>query len=151
MVDVTKLSHEPDAAKWAAAFKETFPDADEGLMLGWFANAQMAMHDWLLSTEDGRAKVARLSQPATDTGWSSDMESAPITFGYINYRGEGGVRKAIPKSLRWGKTEWHPEECWLLLAWDMDKQADREFCLTDIQVFSDHPFTFPTPPAEPST
>ena len=35
----------PDAAAWAAFFKATFPDIDEGLMHGWFANAMMAMHD----------------------------------------------------------------------------------------------------------
>lgn len=28
-----------DASVWARAFVELFPDADEGLMLGWFANA----------------------------------------------------------------------------------------------------------------
>jgi len=35
----------PDAAVWAKFFKEKFPDSDEDLMLGWFANAMMAMHD----------------------------------------------------------------------------------------------------------
>lgn len=41
-----------DAAKWAAAFCQTFaklhPDQlvpDEGWMIGWFANAMMAQHD----------------------------------------------------------------------------------------------------------
>ena len=34
-----------DASDWAKFYKKTFPDADESLMLGWFANAMMAMHD----------------------------------------------------------------------------------------------------------
>lgn len=41
----------PDAKAWADFFMETFPNcgADHGIMLGWFANAMMAMHDHLLS------------------------------------------------------------------------------------------------------
>lgn len=39
-----------DAAKWAAAFKQTatklgYSDMDEGWLIGWFANAMMAMYD----------------------------------------------------------------------------------------------------------
>lgn len=42
----------PDAAVWAKFFMETQaklgnPPLDEGTMLGWFANAMMAMHDYL--------------------------------------------------------------------------------------------------------
>lgn len=40
---------DPDAAVWAKSFVEHFTDADEGLMLGWFANAMMAMHDHLVA------------------------------------------------------------------------------------------------------
>lgn len=48
----------PDAAAWAKFFMDTkaqngwqIDDIDEGLMLGWIANAMMAMHDHL--TGDG--------------------------------------------------------------------------------------------------
>ncbi len=39
----------PDAQAWAKFFLETNPDCglDEGAMIGWFANAMMAMHDHL--------------------------------------------------------------------------------------------------------
>jgi hypothetical protein len=42
----------PDASAWARFFMETLeknPDIviDEGFMIGWFANAMMAMHDHL--------------------------------------------------------------------------------------------------------
>ena len=42
----------PDAAAWAKFFMETWekigkPEPDEEMMLGWFANAMMAMHDHL--------------------------------------------------------------------------------------------------------
>ena len=39
----------PDAMAWAKLFCETNPDCglDESDMVGWFANAMMAMHDHL--------------------------------------------------------------------------------------------------------
>lgn len=54
-----------------------------------------------------------------------------VAVPYTNWRGETSVRRIIPKSVRFGSTEWHPEPQWLLLAWDADKQADREFALKD--------------------
>jgi hypothetical protein len=41
----------PDAHAWAKLFCETFPGSDEGLMIGWFANAMMAMHDHIKQTD----------------------------------------------------------------------------------------------------
>lgn len=58
-------------------------------------------------------------------------QSALCVISYTNYRGETSVRRIIPKSVRFGSTEWHPEPQWLLLAWDDDKQVDREFALKD--------------------
>lgn len=34
-----------DALKWAKEFKRLYPDSDEELMLGWFANAIMTGYD----------------------------------------------------------------------------------------------------------
>lgn len=42
------IHQNPDAAVWAKFFCEKHPEADEGDMIGWFANAMMAMHDHLL-------------------------------------------------------------------------------------------------------
>ena len=40
MKDNDLLAHMgTDAEKWAASFCEKFPEVDQGLMLGWFANA----------------------------------------------------------------------------------------------------------------
>ncbi len=58
MTDYTKMkSHEMvescghDAAKWAEAFQQIVVEGglkiDEGLMIGWFANPIMNMHDHL--------------------------------------------------------------------------------------------------------
>lgn len=61
----------------------------------------------------------------------SKRDEPVATLAYTNYRGETSTRRIIPKSVRYGSTPWHPEPQWLLLAWDDDKQADREFALKD--------------------
>lgn len=67
---------------------------------------------------------------------STDQHDAPdpahaISFSYTNWRGEHAQRRAVPISLSWGNTDWHPEDGWLLEAWDHDKQAVRQFALAD--------------------
>ncbi|MFO0781909.1 MAG: hypothetical protein U0524_03410 [Candidatus Saccharimonadales bacterium] len=58
--------------------------------------------------------------------------SKAITITYTNYRGETAERKIIPIEVWFGKTEWHPEEQWFLKAHDIEKDAERDFALTDI-------------------
>ena len=64
-----KIHSNPDAQAWAKFFIHTkekaswqIEDIDESLMLAWFANAMMAMHDYLKSqrTWIGLAKEDRL-------------------------------------------------------------------------------------------
>lgn len=54
------IHHNPDAKAWADLFVATFPGlADKhGLMIGWFSNAMMAMHDWLKSKEEAAPPAA---------------------------------------------------------------------------------------------
>jgi hypothetical protein len=77
-------------------------------------------------TEEDSARVwntrAALAQPEA---------VEPVKLTYTNYRGETAERTIIPKSIRFGSTEWHPEPQWLLLALDVEKNADREFALKD--------------------
>ena len=54
---------------------------------------------------------------------------------YTNYRGETAVRNIIPQKIWFGKTEWHPEEGWLLDAYDTEKKADRAFSMKDIKAW----------------
>jgi len=74
--------------------------------------------------------IAREAIDATSPSIDKDPDHR-ITFGYTNWRGEHGLRRAIPMGLTWGSTEWHPEQGWLLEAWDEDKQAIRQFALAD--------------------
>jgi predicted DNA-binding transcriptional regulator YafY len=67
-------------------------------------------------------------------------ENPPLIFKYKNWEGKEAVRKVRPMKIWYGKTEWHPEEQWLLKAWDLDKDAERNFALKDIiQFFTEEP------------
>jgi hypothetical protein len=58
--------------------------------------------------------------------------SEAITFWYKNYRGETGYRNAVPISLRFGSSDWHKGAQWFLVAFDTEKNAEREFAMNDI-------------------
>ena len=70
--------------------------------------------------------------------WQGPAEEAPqragpITMTYRNYRGEIAERRIIPEWVGFGATDWHPEPQWLLRAFDLDKNARRDFALADCQ------------------
>lgn len=56
---------------------------------------------------------------------------------YVNWRGEERQRRIIPVSIRFGHTEWHPDDQWLLKAVDIEDkdQTVKEFALRDIKVW----------------
>ena len=65
------------------------------------------------------------------------MPVTSLRFAYTNYRGEQSVREAIPKRFWHGSTQFHPEDQWIMTAWDIDKKQDRDFALSDCD-FSIH-------------
>jgi predicted DNA-binding transcriptional regulator YafY len=62
------------------------------------------------------------------------MSGKQVIIDYTNWRGERSERRVNPVSLWYGKTEWHPEEQWLLAAFDMrDGEAYmKDFAMKDI-------------------
>lgn len=67
-----------------------------------------------------------------------------IKFKYTNYKGVTSIRTVEPVAIIMAHNEWHPEEQWMLRAYDMDKKAMRSFALkhcdftvTEISVTSD--------------
>lgn len=56
-----------------------------------------------------------------------------VEFTYTNYRGVTEVRRVVPINIWHGTTEWHPRKQWFLHAWDLDRQAARDFTWADIQ------------------
>ena len=64
------------------------------------------------------------------------MDKQTVEIEYTNYRGEFSKRKIQPKEIWFGSTEWHVEGQWLLKAYDLGKEADRDFALKDIKAWS---------------
>jgi hypothetical protein len=55
-----------------------------------------------------------------------------VIIRYTNHRGETANRRIVPIGIRFGSTEWHPEQQWLLEAFDLDRDATRSFAMRDI-------------------
>jgi predicted DNA-binding transcriptional regulator YafY len=58
-------------------------------------------------------------------------DSQALRFLYVNWKGEAGLRRATPISIRIGTSQWHPQPGTLMLAYDHDKNDVREFALRD--------------------
>lgn len=56
-----------------------------------------------------------------------------IHFKYCNYKGDLRMRTAIPVEIWFGSTEYHKEEQWLLKAFDLEKEENRDFAVRDIK------------------
>ncbi len=63
------------------------------------------------------------------------MEGKRVTMVYTNYKGKTSVRHVIPKEIYFGYTDWHPEDQWLMSAYDVEKEADRTFAMKDIRAW----------------
>jgi predicted DNA-binding transcriptional regulator YafY len=55
-----------------------------------------------------------------------------IRIHYTNYKGVKAWRAIVPGQIRFGATEHHPQEQWLMDAHDVEKDAQRTFAMRDI-------------------
>ena len=58
-----------------------------------------------------------------------------LSFIYKNWKGQTSKRYVIPIKIWFGHTEFHKEEQWLMTAFDLVKQAERNFAINDIIEF----------------
>lgn len=61
--------------------------------------------------------------------WS---EEKAVSFTYTNHAGQTSTRAVLPLSIFFGKCKWHPDEQWLLLAYDTGRSALRTFALSKV-------------------
>lgn len=59
-----------------------------------------------------------------------------VVIDYTNYRGERGLRRIRPLRIVFDGNEWHPEPQWLVVALDLDKNAERSFAMKDIHAWT---------------
>lgn len=55
-----------------------------------------------------------------------------VKIEYTNHRGEFAVRTIRPITIFFGHNSWHPDNQWLLEAWDDDRGATRFFAMRGI-------------------
>ena len=67
-----------------------------------------------------------------DDGAAMIPSGKRVVIRYTNYRGETSDRRIIPLNIVFASTEWHPEDQWLLEAFDVDKGVRRLFAMKDI-------------------
>jgi predicted DNA-binding transcriptional regulator YafY len=62
-------------------------------------------------------------------------EGARVRIYYTNWKGATGWRTVRPLRLWYGSTEHHKQEQWILTAFDLDKQAERDFAMRSISTW----------------
>ena len=78
--------------------------------------------------ETAEAEMNKLREAALS---AAEPVGEPLELPYKNWRGEISNRKLQPIRVEFGATEWHPEPQWLLVARDIEKNAERSFALKD--------------------
>lgn len=62
-------------------------------------------------------------------------EAVVLRFLYRNYKGKYSDRIVTEPQIWFGHTEWHPEDCYLMHAFDIEKGEYRDFKVQDIVRF----------------
>jgi hypothetical protein len=117
--DTRSYPETAELARKAALFREGAKRIYEGQG----AKADMWYFELFHFLDDVEKALSDAQRP-TDRGY--------IDFEYTNWEGRKTMRCARPISVRFGKSEWHPKPQWLLLAFDIERAAEREFAMADM-------------------
>ena len=91
------------------------------------------MTDTSLNTEI-RQEETKLLKNAVCEEVKEVINKQTIRILYKNWKGETSIRNIIPcGTLKWGSTEYHKEEQWLMEAYDLEKGSNRTFAFKDIK------------------
>ena len=66
------------------------------------------------------------------TTYGIAISDQAVSIDYTNWRGERAVRRVVPWEIVWSSNEWHPQEQWLLRAYDIEKKQTRYFAMSEI-------------------
>jgi predicted DNA-binding transcriptional regulator YafY len=55
-----------------------------------------------------------------------------VEIDYTNYQGQRATRRIKPMNMKFGANQWYPEPQYLMLAYDYEKEALREFAMKSI-------------------
>lgn len=85
------------------------------------------------ATEAGPGSVAADQSAAANS--PANPSEGELIFWYKNHRGEEGYRRVRPLMFYFGSTEWHPGPQMLMRAFDLEKDAERDFAVADMKGF----------------
>lgn len=68
----------------------------------------------------------------TDSFMISLTHGTVVQFDYMNYRGEHSKRQVAFMGVYYGHNEWHPEDEFIMKAFDKEKKSVRYFAIKDI-------------------
>lgn len=51
---------------------------------------------------------------------------------YLNHRNERSIRHVQPRKIRFGKSDWHQSDQWLLECYDHDREGTRKYALRNV-------------------
>lgn len=60
------------------------------------------------------------------------MIDEDVIIDYTNWKGERRERRITPKAILFMSNQWHPEDQWMLYAWDIGQEDFRFFAMKDI-------------------
>ena len=61
-----------------------------------------------------------------------DITQTPLSFEYKNWKGITSIRNVIPMETKFINSDFHEGKQWIMIAYDLDKKANREFAMNDI-------------------
>lgn len=68
---------------------------------------------------------------------ASNNTGGKVKIQYTNWKGVEGIRRILPIKVIYGSNEYHQADQWLLIAHDLDKDAERTFAVCDIHEWED--------------
>jgi len=98
-------------------------------------NQRFVLRGLLEEFDRANALSAALDHTGAAVRSAQSADAETVRFVYRNYRGEIGIREVrAPLVGYMGSTEWHPERQWLCRAFDVEKQAYRDFAVADMRM-----------------
>lgn len=67
----------------------------------------------------------------------TDEHANRMRFIYQNHRNEVAIREVTPIRVEFRRSEWHEGQQWILVAYDHDRNGERDFAMIDIVRFLD--------------
>ncbi len=107
-------------------------------MTGETAPSENCILELSRAAENAISLIERLKRTERNVGHllalMRDRPTESHSLVYTNYRGETSKRELHLVRIWYGKTDWHPEPQLLMKAFDIEKNAYRDFAVADFKI-----------------